>query len=40
MKAVPKREGVSEDQFEKTSEALFSHIIQIADNTRFSKYDY
>jgi len=32
MKAIPKRKGVTEDQFTKTSEALFNHIIQIADN--------
>jgi hypothetical protein len=32
MKAIPKRKGVSEDQFKKTGHALFNHIIQIADN--------
>jgi hypothetical protein len=32
MKAIPKRKGESEDQFKKTAEALFNHIIQIADN--------
>jgi glycosyltransferase involved in cell wall biosynthesis len=34
MKAIPKRKekGTSEDQFRKTTNALFNHIIQIADN--------
>ena len=32
MKAIPKRKGESEDQFKKTADALFNHIIQIADN--------
>jgi hypothetical protein len=32
MKAIPKRKGESEDQFKKTADALFGHIIQIADN--------
>jgi PatG C-terminal len=32
MKAIPKRKGVSEDQFKKTGDALFNHIIQMADN--------
>jgi hypothetical protein len=32
MKAIPKKKGVSDDQFRKTGEALFNHIIQIADN--------
>ena len=32
MKAIPKRKGESEDQFKKTSEALFNNIIQVADN--------
>lgn len=32
LKAIPKRKGVSEDQFRKTANALFNHIIQIADN--------
>ena len=32
MKAIPKRKGVSDDQFRKTTDALFNHIIQIADN--------
>ena len=32
MKAIPKRKGVSDDQFKRTGNALFNHIIQIADN--------
>ena len=32
MKAIPKRKGESDDQFKKTSEALFHNIIQITDN--------
>jgi hypothetical protein len=32
MKAIPKRKGTSDDQFRKTTDALFNHIIQIADN--------
>jgi PatG C-terminal len=32
MKAIPKRKGTDEDQFKKTADALFNHIIQIADN--------
>lgn len=32
MKAIPKRKGENEDQFKKTADALFNHIIQIADN--------
>lgn len=32
MKAIPKRKGESDDQFKKTADALFNHIIQIADN--------
>jgi PatG C-terminal len=32
MKAIPKRKGASEDQFKKTADAVFNHIIQIADN--------
>ena len=32
MKSIPKRKGESEDQFRKTADALFNHIIQIADN--------
>lgn len=32
MKAIPKRKGVSEDQYRKTSDAVFNHIIKIADN--------
>jgi hypothetical protein len=32
MKAIPKRKGESEDQFKKTTDAIFNHIIQIADN--------
>jgi hypothetical protein len=32
MKAIPKRKGESDDQFKKTSEALFNNIIQITDN--------
>ena len=34
MKAIPKRKekGTTEDQFRKTSTALFNHIIQISDN--------
>jgi hypothetical protein len=33
MKAIPKRKGESEDQIKKTANALFDHILQIADNT-------
>jgi hypothetical protein len=32
MKAIPKRKGTDEDQFKKTADALFNHILQIADN--------
>lgn len=32
IKAIPKRKGTSDDQFKKTGDALFSHILQIADN--------
>jgi hypothetical protein len=32
MKAIPKRKGIDDEQFKKTSDALFNHIIQIADN--------
>jgi hypothetical protein len=32
MKAIPKRKGESDDQFKKTSEAVFNSIIQITDN--------
>jgi hypothetical protein len=32
MKAIPKRKGTDEDQFKKTSDALFNYILQIADN--------
>ena len=32
MKAIPKRKGTVDDQFKKTADALFNHIIQIADN--------
>ena len=32
MKSIPKRKGESEDQFRKTTDVLFNHIIQIADN--------
>jgi hypothetical protein len=32
MKAIPKRKGIDEDQFKKTTETLFNHIVQIADN--------
>lgn len=32
MKAIPKRKGENEDQFKKTANALFNHILQIADN--------
>jgi hypothetical protein len=32
MKSIPKRKGENEDQFKKTADALFNHIIQIADN--------
>lgn len=32
MKAIPKKKGVSEDQFKKTASAVFDHIIQMADN--------
>jgi hypothetical protein len=33
IKAIPKPKGVSEEQFGKTANAIFDHIIQIADNT-------
>jgi hypothetical protein len=33
MKSIPRAKGVNEDQFRKTTEALFNYIIQIADNT-------
>lgn len=32
IKAIPKRNVTDEDQFKKTADALFNHIIQIADN--------
>jgi hypothetical protein len=32
IKAIPRRKGAREDQFTKTAEVLFNHIIQIADN--------
>jgi hypothetical protein len=32
IKAIPKRKGVSEDQFKKTGRELFNHIIQVTDN--------
>jgi hypothetical protein len=32
MKSIPKRKGTSDDQFRKTADALFNHILQIADN--------
>lgn len=32
MKSIPKRKGESDEQFRKTANALFNHIIQIADN--------
>ena len=32
MKAIPKRKGTDDDQLKKTAQALFNHIIQIADN--------
>ena len=32
MKAIPKSKGISQDQFRKTTDALFNNIIQIADN--------
>jgi hypothetical protein len=32
MKAIPKRKGVNDAQFDKTANALFDHILQIADN--------
>lgn len=32
MKAIPRRKNTSEDQFRKTSDSLFNHIIQLADN--------
>jgi hypothetical protein len=32
MKSIPKRKGENEDQMKKTSNAIFNHIIQIADN--------
>jgi PatG C-terminal len=33
IKAIPKRKGVSQDQYEKTASTVFDHLIQIADNT-------
>jgi hypothetical protein len=32
IKAIPRRKGEEEGQFKKTANALFNHIIQIADN--------
>jgi len=32
MKSIPKRKGENEDQMKKTSNAVFNHFIQIADN--------
>jgi len=32
MKAIPRKKGASEDQFDKTASAVFDHIMQIADN--------
>lgn len=32
IKQIPKRKGISEDQFKKTINALFNYILQIADN--------
>jgi hypothetical protein len=32
LKSIPRRKGMSEDQFKKTTKALFDHINQIADN--------
>jgi len=32
MKSIPKRKGTNEDQIRKTSDALFNHLIQVADN--------
>jgi hypothetical protein len=32
LKGIPKRKGTNEDQFTKTANALFEHIIQLADN--------
>lgn len=32
IKAIPKRKGTSDDQFKKTGDGLFNHILQIADN--------
>jgi PatG C-terminal len=32
MKAIPRSKGINEDQFRKTTDALFNNIIQIADN--------
>jgi hypothetical protein len=32
MKAIPKRKGESDEQFRKTANAVFNHIIQMADN--------
>jgi hypothetical protein len=32
MKAIPKRKGTDESQLKTTADALFNHIIQIADN--------
>lgn len=33
IKSIPKRKGANEEQFKKTTSAVFDHIIQIADNT-------
>jgi hypothetical protein len=33
IESIPKRKGESEEQFKKTANAIFDHIIQIADNT-------
>jgi hypothetical protein len=32
MKSIRKQKGTKEDQFRKTSDAIFNYIIQIADN--------
>ena len=32
IKSIPRKEGIDESQFKKTSSEVFNHIIQIADN--------
>jgi hypothetical protein len=32
LKSIPKRKGENEEQFKKTGNSVFNHIIQIADN--------